>query len=93
MTPVSMKHTEDGHPRGHKVSQGVPGQKRKRKYDCLVGTSAGLVLLYSDENVLELSNCYSARILTTLKTMEIYAPRLLYGEILCQFYLKKCSYK
>lgn len=77
MTPVSMKHTEDGHPQGHKVSQGVPGQKRKGKYDCLVGTSAGLVLLYSDKNVLELSNYYSACILTTLKTMEIYAPRLL----------------
>lgn len=49
MTPVSMKQTKDGHPQGHKVSQGVPGQKRKGKHDCLVGTSAGLVLLYSEE--------------------------------------------
>lgn len=57
MTPVSMKHTEHGHPQGHKVSQGAPGHKREGKYDCLVGTSAGLVLLHSDENVLELSNC------------------------------------
>lgn len=56
MTPVSMKHTEHGHPRGHKASQGAPGHEREGKYDCLVGTS-GLVLLHSDENVLELSNC------------------------------------
>ena len=34
MTPVSMKHTKHGHPRGHKASQGAPGHEREGKYDC-----------------------------------------------------------
>ena len=77
MTPVHMKHTECRHSPGH-IHQSVSARTSKERENWLLrGASVSLIWLYSDENVLELGNCKNIHILTVVKVMELYAPRLL----------------